>query len=448
MPSVLLISVGSRGDSEPFASLAASLTTEPHSCQFDRVLTFLQSDLPQLCPPSVPPTDRHVLPFGQNDFYRYAANPSGVKDGDSPRTRFVAVVLDIIAELVLPCGPAVLDAASDANIDVIVSSSLAQPLALAVAEKLGIRSVVVHLQPTVPTSLFPHHSNAESCAAALKYAVDTLASGESLPATAGGGEDWREEYWTLELAKYSFLKDRLDKFCARINVPSPTFEDMRPMLSGHHPNVHVANCFPPDLVPRCLDAGPHVWEVGPLADSYIPADFVPDNTVMDFLSGDDPRPVCIGYGSMPLAGNVKSMSRRVLSAVRQSNAERAIIVGGASDIGPHHLAPVVCDDRANSVGGVDDSKEGEDNKDDAFLFEWAERNVLCVRNAGGIPYGWLLPQCSAILCHGGAGVISSALAAGTPPIVSPFMGDQFMWARALDLIGVGVFAGPNNRCHS
>jgi UDP-N-acetylglucosamine:LPS N-acetylglucosamine transferase len=53
-------------------------------------------------------------------------------------------------------------------------------------------------------------------------------------------------------------------------------------------------------------------------------------------------------------------------------------------------------------------------------------------------FAWLLPKCSVVVCHGGAGVINSILCAGIPLVISPpLMGDQFTFAKLLEAKGLG-----------
>jgi len=48
---------------------------------------------------------------------------------------------------------------------------------------------------------------------------------------------------------------------------------------------------------------------------------------------------------------------------------------------------------------------------------------------GSIPHHLLLPECNAVMHHGGAGTSAAVLTAGLPHIVCPFHFDQFSWVR-------------------
>ena len=54
-----------------------------------------------------------------------------------------------------------------------------------------------------------------------------------------------------------------------------------------------------------------------------------------------------------------------------------------------------------------------------------------------------LPQCAAIVHHGGAGTTISALSVGVPQVVVPQGADQFVNAAAVERRGCGTQAGPD-----
>eukprot|EP00898_Chlorokybus_atmophyticus_P000155 jgi/Chlat1/113/Chrsp1S08789 len=55
---------------------------------------------------------------------------------------------------------------------------------------------------------------------------------------------------------------------------------------------------------------------------------------------------------------------------------------------------------------------------------------------GAVPHDWLLPQCCAIVHHGGCGTTATSLAAGKPQVICPFIWDQFMWAEKMAWLGL------------
>lgn len=60
-----------------------------------------------------------------------------------------------------------------------------------------------------------------------------------------------------------------------------------------------------------------------------------------------------------------------------------------------------------------------------------------------VPHDWLFRQhCRAVVSHGGAGTVHSALAAGVPQVVCPFQFDQFAWAERLSARGLAPPTAP------
>ena len=66
-------------------------------------------------------------------------------------------------------------------------------------------------------------------------------------------------------------------------------------------------------------------------------------------------------------------------------------------------------------------------------------------NAPGADHRLLLPRVAAVVHHGGAGTTLTTLAAGTPAVVVPHLGDQAWHARRVDDLGAGVAAPPRWR---
>ncbi|KAF8912929.1 UDP-glucose:sterol glycosyltransferase [Gymnopilus junonius] len=55
-----------------------------------------------------------------------------------------------------------------------------------------------------------------------------------------------------------------------------------------------------------------------------------------------------------------------------------------------------------------------------------------------IPHDWLFRRIDAACHHGGAGTTGASLRAGIPTIIRPFFGDQFFWADRVEALGVGT----------
>jgi len=377
----LLLCVGSRGDAEPFCALADTLLDRGHDVDI-----FLQPELIALAPPGA---NIHQWPFTQFDFYKFVANPSHGKDHENPRVRFVGIVTDCIAELVLPCVDQVLQVANNGTncCDAVIASALARNLGFLLSDKLHKPSIVTHLQALVPTSLYPHYSNAKECVSALTSSSQSQSNLANLTS-----------YVDLERYQYDFLQERLDKIYQKLGIQSLSFDQTMERLQGKHAMTGLANAFDSALSPHPTDAGPYVYDIGPLADGYIPKTFTPsDDNFQEFLTKE--RPICVGFGSMPY--DRVSILLEALEEVDQ----KAILVGLS--------LPKDCT-------------------------EWATANVRTVQS---LPYAWLLPQCRMMLSHGGAGVVHATLQAGIPAVIAPLMGDQFFFADLLQTMNLGRRVG-------
>jgi UDP:flavonoid glycosyltransferase YjiC (YdhE family) len=112
---------------------------------------------------------------------------------------------------------------------------------------------------------------------------------------------------------------------------------------------------------------------------------------------DGAAPVYVGFGSMSLR-DADALLDAILGALARVCA-RAIVSAGWGGLGGAALPPAV------------------------FALDEA-------------PHDWLFPRMAAIVHHGGAGTTGAALRAGKPSVVTPFIADQFAWARLLAARGL------------
>lgn len=378
---VLLITVGSRGDAEPFCALAQALAKAGHNADL-----WLQQDQCHLAPSSSnDKVDVRELPFTCMDFYKFVGNPKPEHDHPNPRVKFTGVVCDICGELVLPCTQQVLEACADDDKvpTVIVASSLARHLAMAVSAKLQVQLCLVQLQSLIPTQDFPHFSHVDDCVEAI--------------VTKKANKDNVETFLELERFQYKFIKEKWEEVYQELDVPFPTINDIEAVLQGKHDDIVMVNACGNQVIPDCSDCrGDNIWNVGALADDYLPQDYEPPQELVDFLTQEETKPICIGYGSMPF-----DKTQLLEEALKQTN-ERAVLVGSA------------------------------------MMNVETNGNIFTVES---VPYSYLLPQCSMMLSHGGAGVVHATLRAGIPSVISPLLGDQFLWAKLLKAKGLGVASG-------
>jgi UDP:flavonoid glycosyltransferase YjiC (YdhE family) len=67
-----------------------------------------------------------------------------------------------------------------------------------------------------------------------------------------------------------------------------------------------------------------------------------------------------------------------------------------------------------------------------------------VHVARWVPLADVMPHAAAIVCHGGSGTLTGALAAGVPAVVVPMIADQFENARRITDLGAGLTVEPED----
>ncbi len=158
-----------------------------------------------------------------------------------------------------------------------------------------------------------------------------------------------------------------------------------PLLFGWSPNILSA---PPEWGDNIHVTGYWVLENK--------SGYQPPVILEEFLSNGE-APVCISFGSM-INRKADAIFRTIIQAIKARH-QRAIILSGWS--------------------GIQDIQADED--------------ILWLDTA---PHGWLLPKCTALIHHGGAGTSGAGVRAGIASIVVPFTADQSFWGQRLWRLGV------------
>jgi sterol 3beta-glucosyltransferase len=123
-------------------------------------------------------------------------------------------------------------------------------------------------------------------------------------------------------------------------------------------------------------------------------DYQPPPELQNFLDAGG-TPICVSFGSM-----VNRDAEKIDSIIRDALAKtnnRGIILSGW---GSAHKT--------------------------------SSNDLLYLESA---PHDWLLPRCSMLIHHSGAGTVAAALRAGLPQVIVPFMTDQPFWARRVHAVG-------------
>jgi len=169
------------------------------------------------------------------------------------------------------------------------------------------------------------------------------------------------------------------------------------------PPTPILCAWSPGVLPPSREWGPHIHVLGyyflDVDNSYRPPD-----ELQHFLEGGR-APVCVSFGSM-VNREAERIHGIVRGALKRTN-NRGIILSGWSEI-----------------------KDRSDND---------------VMYLNAVPHDWLLPRCTMVVHHGGAGTTSAGLRAGIPNIVVPFTADQPFWGRRVHTIGAGPKPIPVTR---
>ncbi|KAG6919582.1 hypothetical protein DXG01_004246 [Tephrocybe rancida] len=193
-----------------------------------------------------------------------------------------------------------------------------------------------------------------------------------------------------------------------LHLPSTSLDKMEP-----HKIPFLYN-FSPHVVPPPLDWPEWIRVTGYwfLDDADVSAKkWTPPPDLVQFIDSAHElgkKVVYIGFGSI-VVSDPKTMTHCVVEAVLRSGVY-AILSKGWSD--RLHVKTA-------------DASEPE---------EALPKQIYAISS---IPHDWLFQRIDAACHHGGAGTTGASLRAGIPTIIRPFFGDQLFWADRVEALGVG-----------
>ncbi|NTV64344.1 MAG: glycosyltransferase family 1 protein, partial [Oscillochloris sp.] len=267
-----------------------------------------------------------------------------------------------------------------ADAELIVASTLGCYVGRSIAEHLGLPLVPVHFHPFGATWEQPDIS---------------------FPAVPNG-VPLRGLYYRLS---HSLAAHGLSQLLhAPLNTARrqvlglPRLSRLGAWRAVRHPPPLALYAYSALLAPRPRDWPGYHRITGPwLLDQ--PSDWVPPPELAAFLA-DGPPPVYVGFGSILAGRDPVGVAQIVAEALAQAGMRGLLYRGAWGDLDgfalPDHLLRI-----------------------------------------GDTPHDWLFPQLAAVVTHGGAGTVVSALRAGAPPVVLPVFGDQRLWARRVAELGAG-----------
>jgi sterol 3beta-glucosyltransferase len=200
-------------------------------------------------------------------------------------------------------------------------------------------------------------------------------------------------YQLLVRGVLSYMIEPMNTYRREVGLPTLSAGKVIQILfSGQIP---VIMHYSPHLMPPPDDWAANVHVVGAWKLSAQP-DWTPPDALTAFLAQGEP-PVFIGFGSMPVP-NPAQMAQTISEALRLANLRGVLQAGWA---GLAH----------------------------------EDEHLITISDA---PHDWLFPRMAAVVHHGGSGTTHSALSAGKPALIVPFMADQPFWGRRLAELGVAV----------
>jgi len=290
MTGVLLITVGSRGDCEPFFALVSELIQNEYINSVTLMVTDKQC---QLAPKS---PKLKLVPLA----FEGPPSVTSKQWGAILKRDFIPIYEKILAE------------ARELQPAVVIASTLISLIADVPRLKIGAPLIILHLQPAITSNYYPNIYMHPKWAADCFYKLQKGKVDEPVV---------RYNYNTHVAALRYLLRQGLLKALNDIRLkhelPKISFQDVVDMQSGWTNNVSVVLPTNSRLTPLPPDSSPRVHIVDSLAHSYLPMNWdaeimYPD--LINFLSNGE-KPVVVTYGSMyagPRADNVtRAISGRV-----------------------------------------------------------------------------------------------------------------------------------------
>ncbi len=290
---IAIITLGSRGDVQPYIALALGLQKAGHTL---RLVT--QENYEPL-----------VVSYGL-DFWCMRGNVQDVLEGVEMRELLEKGNLLAITNLMAKeTRRAAVQWAEDGlvacqGMDLLITSLGGIFICVALAEKLDIPLVQTHLAPFTPTKTFP--------SALIPQSLPNLGGAFNLLSQ----QITQQITWLGFQPAFSLARQKV------LGLPPATFS--RPFHSDHSKGLPTMYGFSPSVIHKPLD-----WDADNHVTGYWFLDsadnWTPPSNLMDFLEAGPP-PVYIGFGSMS-SRKPEETTELVVKALEKTN-QRALLFSG------------------------------------------------------------------------------------------------------------------------
>ncbi|KAJ9703218.1 hypothetical protein PVL29_004844 [Vitis rotundifolia] len=373
---IVMLIVGTRGDVQPFVAIGKGLQACGH-----RVRLATHSNF-----------EEFVLNAGL-EFFQLGGDPKVLAGYMVKNKGFlpsdpseIPIQRGQIKEIVCSLLPACVGDDPISKVSFEPDAIISNPPAyghMHVAEALKVPIHIFFTMPWTPTSEFPHPLSR------IKQPIG-----------------YRISYQVVDAMIWLGIRDIINDFRKKkLKLRPVTY--LKGSYSSPH-DVPYGYLWSPHLVPKPKDWGHNIDVVGfcflDLASNYIPPE-----SLVEWLDLDKkPRPIYIGFGSLPLP-EPKKMTNVIVQALHKTG-QRGIINKGWGGLG--------------DLDGLDLDLSEQQLKDLVYVLD-------------NCPHDWLFLQCSAVVHHGGAGTTAAGLRAACPTTIVPFFGDQPFWGERVHARGVG-----------
>lgn len=378
MARIRLISVGSRGDLQPYLAILLELQRRGHQVTMIGSVNF-QAVAEAQAVPFVP------LP---GDFTKLLRSDQGLKLMQGKPVRLISDAL--LSELLETAHTAM------EGTDLLLVS----PLCLwgyHLAEATGCRLVVLSPVPIMATGDFPFlgfpASPTSETGGGLRRRLRRRLNRSSYRLVSL--LKWRQDAQVIQ----AFRRERLGL------KPLPWGgAQSRRTPPAHLVDPPVLHLISSQMLPRPAD-----WKASAALTGFcfleprspegaiLSTPYSPDRDLADFLE-NGPAPFYAGFGSM-ITPDPEALATVVVEAAQQAGV-RLLLSPGWGRVVPRAALP-----------------------SDVFLLEEC-------------PHSWLFPRVQAAIHHGGAGTTAATLRYGIPSTVVAFFADQPAWGRMLERLGV------------